>query len=142
MKKIRNEQDNEQPKVLGVGGIFFYSDDPSKIQDWYTKNLGIEMNEWGWASFSSRNIDRPDETNSLQWQPFKKWDDYFAPSKKGFMINYQVQNLEGLVEKLRENWVTILDKMETYDYGKFIHILDEENNKIELWEAIKDENDK
>ena len=97
-------------------------------------NLGVEINAWGAVSFDSRNINNPDEVESLQWSPFKKGDEYFSPSKKEFMINYRVQNLEALLEKLRENGVTILDEIATYDYGKFIHIMDTEGNKIELWE--------
>ena len=50
------------------------------------------------------------------------------------MINYQVQNIEELVTKLKENGVTILDSIATYDYGKFVHIIDNEGSKIELWE--------
>ena len=124
------------PKVTGIGGIFFYSDNPKETQEWYAKNLGIESNEWGSSSFDTRNVDRPDEINSLQWKPFKKGDEYFSPSKKEFMINYQVQNIEGLVTQLKENGVTILDSIESFDYGKFVHILDKEGNKIELWEPI------
>jgi predicted enzyme related to lactoylglutathione lyase len=52
------------------------------------------------------------------------------------MINYRVENLVELVEQLKKDGVTIVDKMETYDYGKFIHILDSEGNKVELWEPI------
>lgn len=126
--------ENQTPKVTGIGGIFFSSDNLQATNDWYNKNLGIEINDWGSSSFESRNIDRPDEVNSLQWKPFKKEIDHFAPSTKGFMINYRVQNLEGLVSKLKENGVTILDEMVVYDFGKFIHILDAEGNKIELWE--------
>lgn len=122
------------PKVTGVGGIFFLSDNPKEIKDWYAKNLGVEINAWGAVSFDSRNIDNPEEVESLQWSPFKKGDEYFSPSKKEFMINYRVQNLEALLEKLKENGVTILDEMATYDYGKFVHIMDAEGNKIELWE--------
>jgi predicted enzyme related to lactoylglutathione lyase len=62
--------------------------------------------------------------------------DYFAPSKKEFMINYRVQHIEALVENLRNSGVTILDQIETYDYGKFVHIMDDEGNKIELWEPV------
>jgi predicted enzyme related to lactoylglutathione lyase len=124
------------PKVTGIGGIFFFSDDPIKTKEWYAKNLGLETNEWG-TSFESRNINRPDEINILQWSPFKKGSDYFAPSKKEFMINYRVQNIEGLVKKLKANGVTILDKIETYDYGKFVHVMDSEGNKIELWEPVE-----
>ncbi|WP_234406900.1 VOC family protein [Prolixibacter bellariivorans] len=145
-KKTKNMQDKEKqtdnsvspidttPRVTGIGGIFFYSDNPQDTKEWYTKNLGIEVNDWGSASFESRNMNNPDEINSLQWKPFKKGDEYFSPSKKDFMINYTVQNIEGLVNKLRKNGVTILDSIETYDYGKFVHILDSEGNKIELWE--------
>ena len=124
------------PKVTGIGGIFFYSDNLKETKQWYTKNLGIEINDWGSSSFESRNINRPDEINSLQWKPFQKGDEYFSPSKKDFMINYQVQNIEGLVNKLKENGVTILDSIATYDFGKFIHIMDTEGNKIELWEPV------
>ena len=52
------------------------------------------------------------------------------------MINYRVQSIEGLVDKLKENGVTIVDSIESYDYGKFVHIMDTEGNKIELWEPI------
>ena len=130
--------DTLTPKVTGIGGIFFYSDDLAKTKDWYTKNLGIEINDWGSSSFDSRNVNKPEEVNSLQWKPFQTGDEYFAPSKKEFMINYQVQNIEGLVNKLKENGVTILDTMVTYDFGKFIHIMDAEGNKIELWEPVSE----
>ena len=123
------------PKVTGIGGIFFFSDNPSEAKEWYSKNLGLEVNEWG-SSFEFRNANRPDEINYLQWSPFKKGSEYFAPSKKEFMINYRVQNIEGLVKKLKANGVTIVDEIETFEYGKFVHIMDAEGNKLELWEPI------
>ena len=52
------------------------------------------------------------------------------------MINYRVQNIEGLVDKLKSNNVTILDAIQTFEYGKFVHIMDHEGNKIELWEPV------
>ena len=133
-KMTKPPTDSLPPKVIGIGGIFFYSDNAEKTKEWYTKNLGIEINDWGSSSFESRKVDKPDEVTSLQWKPFEKSEKYFAPSKKDFMINYQVQNLEALVEKLRRNGVTICDNIETYDFGKFVHIMDSEGNKIELWE--------
>ena len=140
MEDQKNQTDNstspvdKTPKVTSIGGIFFFSDNAKETKEWYAKNLGLEINEWGSCSFESRNINRPDEINSLQWKPFKKGDEYFSPSKKDFMINYQVQNMEGLVNKLKENGVTIVDEIATYDFGKFVHIMDAEGNKIELWE--------
>ncbi|MBO9703003.1 MAG: VOC family protein [Sporocytophaga sp.] len=123
------------PKVTGIGGIFFFSDNPKDTREWYAKNLGLEVNDWG-STFESRNVNKPDEINQLQWTPFKNGSEYFAPSKKEFMINYRVQNIEGLVNKLRENGVTILDEIATFEYGKFIHIMDSDGNKIELWEPL------
>lgn len=127
--------DDTTPKVLGVGGIFFFSDNTKEIKDWYAKNLGFEVNEWGSVSFDYRDVNKPEEIIPLQWSPFKKESDYFAPSKKEFMINYRVRNIEGLVQKLKDNGVTILDDITTYEgIGKFVHIIDAEGNKIELWE--------
>jgi predicted enzyme related to lactoylglutathione lyase len=127
--------DDTTPKVTGIGGVFFFSDNPQDTKDWYAKNLGFDINDWG-ATFKSRNAANPEEINYLQWSPFKNDDEYFYPSKKDFMINYRVQNIEGLVIKLKENGVTILDNITTYDYGKFVHIMDSEGNKIELWEPV------
>ncbi len=138
-KTNQNDSSNSSaeliPKVTGIGGIFFFSENPEMTKEWYAKHLGLEVNQWG-SSFEYRNANRPDEINYLQWSPFKKGSDYFSPSGKEFMINYRVQNMEGLVKKLEESGVTILDSIETYDYGKFIHIMDAEGNKIELWEPV------
>jgi len=123
------------PKVTGIGGIFFRSKNPEEAREWYGKNLGLAINEYG-SSFEFRNANRPDEINYLQWSPFDEGTDYFNPSEKEFMINYRVQNIEGLVKKLRGNGVTIVDEIEEFEYGKFVHILDPEGNKIELWEPI------
>lgn len=123
------------PKVTGIGGIFFRSKNPAQAREWYHKNLGLAVNEYG-SSFEFRNANRPEEINYLQWSPFEENTSYFNPSEKEFMINYRVQNLAGLIDKLKENGVAILDEIEEYDYGKFVHILDNEGNKIELWEPV------
>ncbi len=124
-----------KPKVTGIGGVFFKTKDPDKIKEWYSENLGLAVDAYG-SSFKSRNIERPDEINYLQWSPFKDDTKYFNPSEKEFMINYRVQNLNELVEELKKNGVTVVDKIEEYDYGKFVHIMDPEGNKIELWEPV------
>ena len=51
------------------------------------------------------------------------------------------QQLAGLLQ-LKNEGVTILDKIESFDYGKFVHILDGEGNQIELWEPKDEEYDK
>ena len=133
-----NYLDDTTPKVTGIGGIFFYSDNLNETKEWYTKNLGVEINDWGSSSFEYRTLNNPEWIIPLQWTPFKKSDEHFAPSKKEFMVNYTVRNIEALVNKLKENGVTILDSIATYDFGKFVHIMDTQGNKIELWEPVDD----
>lgn len=127
-----NNNDNKMKKVTGIGGVFFKCKDPKKMTEWYQKHLGLETNPYG-ATFEW--YERPDSTAKAQtqWTPFPENSDYF---EKDFMINYRVENLEALVEGLKKGGVTIVDKIETYDYGKFVHILDGEGNKVQLWEAI------
>jgi len=97
--------------------------------------LGLATNEWG-SGFEFRNANRPDEINYLQWSPFDRKSEYFASSKKECLLNYRVQHIEALAEKLKNNGVIILDEIETYDYGKFVHLIDPEENKIRLWEPV------
>ncbi len=123
-------------KVTGIGGVFFKSKDPKALNEWYKKHLGFDTTEWG-TVFEFKNEDGTPKKGLTNWNAFKADTTYFAPSTKEFMINYTVDNLEALVEELRKENVTIVDKMETYDYGKFIHILDLEGNKIELWEPVE-----
>lgn len=124
-------------RVTGIGGIFFKSKDPKAQRDWYAQNLGMETNDYG-SLFEFREADNPDRKGHLQWSPFSEDTKYFLPSEREFMINYRVRNMEALVEQLRAAGVTICDSIEEYDYGKFIHIMDPEGNKIELWEPSEE----
>lgn len=123
------------PKVTGIGGIFFRSKDPKATREWYGSNLGLAIDDFG-SPFEFRNANRPEEINYLRWGPFDENTDYFDPSEKQFMINYRVQNIQGLVEQLKKNGATIVDSIQTYEYGKFVHVMDNDGNKIELWEPI------
>ena len=123
-------------KVTGIGGIFFKCKDPKAINEWYKTHLGFATTPYG-TSFEWREVDSASgETKKglTQWNAFAENTKYFEPSSKEFMINYRVENLEALVEQLKNEGVTVVDKVEDSDYGKFVHILDIEGNKIELWE--------
>ncbi len=122
-------------KVTGVGGIFFKCKNPKEMINWYGKHLGLVTNEYG-STFEFRNTDDPQEKNHLQWSPFAEDTKYFEPSKKDFMINFRVENLEELVGELKKEGVRVVDEIESFDYGKFVHIMDPEGNKIELWEPV------
>lgn len=126
---------SKKGKVTGIGGIFFKCEDPEGLRDWYDKHLGLVTNQYG-SLFEFRLADQPEKPGYLQWSTFAKKSKYMDPSDKPFMINYRVVNIEALVEQLKEAGITVLDEITTYDYGKFVHILDPENNKIELWEPV------
>lgn len=122
-------------KVTGIGGIFFKCNNPEEMKEWYSKNLGLVKDEYG-SVFEFRKSDEPDQKAYSVWSPFPKDTDYFKPSKKEFMVNYRVENIADLVNDLKAEGVNIVDDIETFEYGKFVHILDPEGNKIELWEPI------
>lgn len=128
-------------KVTAIGGIFFKCKDPDKIKQWYSKHLGFNVDKYG-TSFEWRKSDEKDKKGFTVWSPFKQDTKYFAPSTKEFMINYRVENIEKLIEELKKEGVEVVDEIETYEYGKFVHILDIEGNKIELWEPNDDEYEK
>lgn len=134
IQKVIIENDTT-PRVTGIGGIFFKSKDTEKSKEWYGENLGLSIDHYG-SVFEFRNANNPDQVNYLRWGPFPEETDYFDPSKKEFMINYRVRNLEGLIKIFKANGVTILDSIANYEYGKFVHIMDHEGNKIELWEPV------
>ena len=103
-KSVNSQQSIK--KVTGIGGIFF---------------------KWRQGSDTSKK-------GFTQWSPFNEKTRYFEPSTKDFMINYRIENVETLIEELKKSGVTVVDTIESYEYGKFVHILDPEGNKIELWE--------
>ena len=120
-------------KVTGIGGIFFKCRDPKKMREWYESNLGLNTNQYG-AVFEWRQGADTTKKGFTQWSPFTDRTKYFEPSTKDFMINYRVENLDELVDQLKKGGVTITDTIVTVEYGKFVHIMDVEGNKIELWE--------
>jgi len=122
-------------KVTGIGGIFFKCKNPEKVKVWYKAHLGLQTDEYG-TNFEWRQASDSTKKGFTQWSPFSDSTKYFGLSKQTFMINYRVENLVSLVEQLEKEGVTIVDKIESYSYGKFVHILDIEGNKVELWEPI------
>ena len=120
-------------KVTGIGGIFFKCKDPKKMREWYKTNLGLKTNAYG-AVFEWRQGADTTKKGFSQWSPFSEKTKYFEPSTKDFMINYRVDNMEALVDQLRKDGVLVVDTIERVEYGKFVHIMDIEGNKVELWE--------
>lgn len=129
----QSEITKPEPRVTGVGGFFFKTQNPAELKQWYHKHLGLPTDDYG-ATFWWK--DQQGNDCSTQWSPFEADTNYFEPSQKDFMQNFRVADLESLLKKLTAEGVTIVGEMQTYEYGKFGWIMDPEGNKIELWEPI------
>jgi predicted enzyme related to lactoylglutathione lyase len=121
-------------KVTGIGGVFIKAKNPKELCEWYDKHLGINFGKSTYTSFEWKEANNEAATGSTTFSFFKEDSNYFAPSTKAAMLNFRVENLEQLLEELKQAGVQVMDKVEEYDYGKFGWIIDPEGNKIELWE--------
>jgi predicted enzyme related to lactoylglutathione lyase len=124
---------NTGPRVTGIGGIFFKAKNPAALKAWYEKNLGMRMVQ------SGTNFEWHQGTDSTKkgftiWAPFRETTKYFQPSDKQFMINYRVEQLDALLARLKASGILPTDTVERVSYGAFVHLMDPEGNKIELWE--------
>jgi len=127
-------------RVTGIGGVFFKCKDPEAMKQWYARHLGLQTDGFG-TNFEWRQADEPTRKGFTQWAPFRQDTKYFQPSRKDFMINYRVENLDALLKQLRAEGVTV-SEVDVQPYGKFCHILDPEGNAIELWEPNDEEYEK
>lgn len=121
-------------RITGLGGVFFRTDDPAALREWYGRHLGLpHLSKYG-AAFEWRDADGDDPTlRHTVWSPFSRDNDYF-PAGQNCMFNFRVENLAELLATLRAEGVEVFDEIEEYDYGKFGWIKDPQGNKIELWE--------
>ncbi len=124
---------NSGPRVTGIGGIFFKAKDPAALKAWYDKNLGIRMVQTG-STFEWRQGMDSTKKGFTAWAPFKETTKYFQPSEKQFMINYRVEQLDQLLANMKAAGTLPADSVEKTSYGNFVHLMDPEGNKIELWE--------
>jgi predicted enzyme related to lactoylglutathione lyase len=120
-------------RILGIGGIFFKSSNQDQLSSWYREKIGIDHDQYG-ATFKWRSMDEPAKENLTVWSIFPTSSDYFAPSTAAFMVNYIVDDLDALLDKMRAGGVEIDPKREDFDYGRFAWVYDPDGNKIELWE--------
>lgn len=132
---VRTESPDDTPRVTGIGGIFFKSDDPAAVNAWYAEQLGLKVDPFG-SPFAFRNYWNPEALNYLRWGNFETGTDYFDPSNRDYMINYRVHRLEALVSQLEAAGTAMMDTVQVTPYGKFVHFVDPFGVKVELWEPV------
>ena len=128
-KRIRMQQG----KVIGLGGVFIKFRDPAKMRTWYREVLGLNTNDYGILFRFNHQLEKP---GSLQLGTFESSSNYFGADSQQVMLNFRVENMETLREELSAKGVVIVNEIESYEYGKFLHIQDPEGNRVELWEPV------
>ncbi len=122
-------------KVIGVGGVFFKSSNAKKLGAWYKKNLGVDVQDWGGASFQWEEKPASAHQRFTVWSPFPKDTKFFAPSREPYMINFIVDDLDGVVKRLAKARIKIDPKgIEASEFGRFAWVVDPDGRKLELWE--------
>jgi predicted enzyme related to lactoylglutathione lyase len=123
-------------RVTGIGGVFFKSKgDPAALAAWYQQHLGLTLEDFGGAVLRWPD-DRAEDKGLTVWHVAKGDTKWFAPSDAPFMINYRVDDMAGILARLREGGVEAIQGPESHENGKFAWILDPDGNKVELWEPM------
>ena len=130
-----NNMESTKGKVIGIGGVFFKSQDPEKTKQWYEDLLGIENGPYG--HIFTWYLDKEGKTEGQTvWTPFESNTDYFGENE--MMVNYIVDDMDSITKRLREEGVKFVDEVTEYEgLGKFVHIEDGEGRRVELWEPEK-----
>ena len=123
-------------RVTGIGGIFFKAKDAPSLQAWYKRYLGIDVQTWGGAAFDWSDAEGKPTGGTTAWSVVPTESKQFAPSDASFMINYRVEDLDGLFQALKDEGCNVLETMVDPDYGKFGWVIDPEGNKVELWQPL------
>lgn len=125
--------------VLGVGGVFFRSNDPGSLGEWYAEHLGFQVEAWGdtrGSSFSPGDM----PTNSFTvWSAFAADTEYFGSSVQAYMINLVVDDLDAALENVAAGGAEVLEHREEQDFGRFGWFVDPDGRRVELWEPPEPE---
>ena len=123
-------------KITGIGGVFIKSAGKgSELAAWYQQNLGLELESWG-GSILKWPDDKAEDGGLTVWSTADSASKWFGPSESSFMINYRVDNMDELLDQLKQNGVEILKGPDSEENGKFAWIMDPDGNKVELWEPM------
>ncbi|MFN8591200.1 MAG: VOC family protein [Thermomicrobiales bacterium] len=126
---------SQQGRILGIGGIFFKSAHQQQMQEWYASHLGLADSGQG-VMLQWREHDNPEREQMTVWSIFPGDTTYFAPSPAPFMLNYIVDDLDALLDRLANEGVRIDPNRQDESYGRFAWIYDPDGNKIELWQPV------
>lgn len=128
---VAKAESSEREKVLGIGGLFFRSRNPTTLATWYKEQLGIdptpaEYNQRPWHQKAGPTV----------FTPFSADTEYFGATEQAWMVNFRVRNLDAMVKQLRASKIEVKVDPKKYPNGRFARLQDPEGNPIELWEPL------
>jgi predicted enzyme related to lactoylglutathione lyase len=127
-------------RVTGIGGVFLRVSDPKATAKWYAEMLGITLSDFNGAAFLWKD-EVPEGTGMTAWSTFPSSTTYFGEGTQAAMVNYRVDDLDALLEKLAAAGVWIDPKREDYAYGRFAWIKDCDGQRVELWQPLEMESE-
>ncbi len=122
-------------RITGIGGIFFKARDPKALKQWYVDHLGLPVADYGGVNFLWTD-EVPAGTGSTAWSTFPENTEYFGTGPQTAMVNYRVDDLDGILQQLQAAGAWIDPKREDHEYGRFAWANDPEGNRIELWQPL------
>ena len=125
----------QRGRIVGIGGVFFKSANRDQTREWYAKHLGLNDTGHG-AMLPWRDHEDPQKERTTVWTVFPATTKYFDPSPAAFMINYIVDDMDALLDRLKKEGVKIDPNRMDESYGRFAWIYDSDGNKIELWQPL------
>ena len=115
-------------RVTGIGGVFQRAGEAGSLRAWYAEQLGVELSEWGTASFDWT----PGGTTA--YALFDHDTEYLGRAEQAFMVNFRVADLDAMLAQLRAAGVEVIDAVEESELGRFGWAVDPEGTRFELWQ--------
>jgi catechol 2,3-dioxygenase-like lactoylglutathione lyase family enzyme len=125
-----------EPHVTGIGGIFFYAKDPAKTRAWYAEKLGVDVHGEFW-DFKWRERESPELIGHTVWKPFDPKSKHFSPGTQPYMLNLRVNDLEGVLARLKAQGVKQIGKTVSDFTGSYAHVRGPDGVKLELWQPAE-----
>ncbi|ADW70242.1 VOC family protein [Granulicella tundricola] len=123
-------------RVTGIGGVFLKAKDPKTLAVWYAKHLNVALSDYGGITFRWSD-EVPATSGATAWALFPETTKNFGSGPQTAMINYRVDDLDGLLAQMEKDGVVVDPKRENYgEFGKFGWITDPEGNRVELWQPV------
>lgn len=119
-------------RVTGIGGFFFRARQPDELGAWYAEHLDVARPP---ASYDDPEWTQ--ETGPTVFAPFGDDgpNDHLGPS--GWGLNLRVDDLDGMVRRLRDAGLDVAVDPETYPNGRFASMHDPEGNPVQLWQVTQ-----